>query len=82
MRANNQGSPRLAEACRAKMIQGQNGVSQNSNATKGLYYAVTHNIVNMQHNQKVSLRKRHVSAIYHEREFAHPPRRQIWALRG
>ena len=59
MRANNQGSPSLAEACRPKMIQGQNGTSQNCNMAKGLLYAVTHNIVNMQHDQKVSLRKRH-----------------------
>src|SRR6266851_7154279 len=28
MRANNQGSPRLAEACRTKIIQGQDGTSQ------------------------------------------------------
>jgi hypothetical protein len=65
MRANNQGSPRLAEACRPKMIQGQDGTSQNRNTTKGLHYAVTHNIVNMQHDQEVSLRKRHVAVVQH-----------------
>ena len=52
MRANNQGSPRLAEACRPKIIQGQDGTSQNCNTTKGLHYAMTHNIVNVQHDQK------------------------------
>jgi hypothetical protein len=68
MRANNQGSQRLAETCRPKMIQGQkgrNGTSQNCNATKALHYAVTHNIVNMQHDQKASLQKRHVAVMWH-----------------
>jgi hypothetical protein len=63
------------------MIQGQNGVSQNSNATKGFALRRDANIVNMQHDQKVSLRKRHVAVIWHQREFAHPPRQQGGASR-
>ncbi len=35
MRANNQERPRLAEACRPKIIQGQDGTSQNCNTMKG-----------------------------------------------
>ena len=76
MRANNQGSVCLAEACRPKMIQGQNGTSQNCNTAKGLHYAVTHNIVNMQHDQKVSLRKRHVRWYGINVSYARPPHRQ------
>ena len=57
MRANNRGSPCLAEACRTKMIQGQNGTSQNCNTAKGLNYSMTRYIVNVQHDQKVSCEK-------------------------
>src|SRR5713226_3403579 len=48
MRANNQGSLRLAEACRPKMIQGQNGTSQNCNTAKGFALRGDADIVNMQ----------------------------------
>ena len=62
MRANGGELKGFAETCRRKIIQGQNGTSQNYKASEFLHRAVGLNIVNVQHDKKGMLRKRHVVA--------------------